>query len=231
MTRPPTVVTDPPPIRVLLWTALPALGLAAGWLLPRVLAWATSRPGLPPLPGPLRLLAELPEPYVTVGTMLAGAAAGLALAHRAAAESLVLTVTDRHVLLRRENTVQEARRADVAAVFLDRDRLVLLDHDGRELAAAPCEAYHTRVARAFTDHGYPWRPDGDPYDSRYRRWVPDAAGLPTGADALFKARARALARGDHADAADLRAELARLGVVVRDRDRRQYWRRVEPPLR
>jgi hypothetical protein len=32
-------------------------------------------------------------------------------------------------------------------------------------------------------------------------------------------------RRDHDDAAGQRAELARLGVVVRDQKERQYWRR------
>lgn len=220
-----TVVTDPPLVRALLWAGLPALGLGAGWLLPRALDWVAARERLP-LPGPLRLVAELPRPLVTVAALLAGVLAGLALAHRATTESLVLTVGAHAVQLRREGTTQEVARADVAAVFLDGDRLVLLDRDTTELATAPCEAYHARVAQAFLRHGYPWHPEGDPYESDYRRWVPGLPGLPPGADALFTARQRALERGDRADAAALRADLAALGLVVRDRDRRQYYRRT-----
>ena len=48
--------------------------------------------------------------------------------------------------------------------------------------------------------------------------------LPVGADALLKARARALDKGDSGDAAELRSELARLGVVVRDEKKRQFVR-------
>ena len=42
---------------------------------------------------------------------------------------------------------------------------------------------------------------------------------------LLKARARALDKGDGDEAVQLRADLARLGVVVRDENKRQYWRR------
>lgn len=49
-------------------------------------------------------------------------------------------------------------------------------------------------------------------------------GLPDGADALLKARAAALTKGDKDDATELRAELARLGVVVRDEKKRQFFR-------
>jgi hypothetical protein len=59
----------------------------------------------------------------------------------------------------------------------------------------------------------------------YRRWVPDTPDLPIGADALLKARQRALDSDQGGDVAELRDELARLGVVVRDEAKRQYWRR------
>lgn len=67
--------------------------------------------------------------------------------------------------------------------------------------------------------------DADPHLAEFRRWVPGTPGLPEGANALFKAREKALKKqGDAEDARELRKELARLGVVVRDEDRRQCWR-------
>jgi hypothetical protein len=42
------------------------------------------------------------------------------------------------------------------------------------------------------------------------------------------ARAKALAKRDD-DAAALRGELLRLGIVVREEKRRQYWRQVTLP--
>jgi hypothetical protein len=54
--------------------------------------------------------------------------------------------------------------------------------------------------------------------------VEDTPGLPGGANALFKARERALRSGDRDDAAELRDDLARLDVVVREERHRQFWR-------
>jgi hypothetical protein len=71
-------------------------------------------------------------------------------------------------------------------------------------------------------------PGGDPHKDEYRRWVEDLPDLPAGADAVLKARARALDRGDKEDAAQLRLELGKLGIVVRDEGKRQFWRRTRP---
>ena len=48
--------------------------------------------------------------------------------------------------------------------------------------------------------------------------------LPQAADAFLRARARALRDDKKDDAAELRDELAKLGVVVRDEKKKQYWR-------
>jgi hypothetical protein len=59
--------------------------------------------------------------------------------------------------------------------------------------------------------------------------VPGLPELPAGADALLTARARTVGK-DADDAAELRTELAALGVVVSDRDGRQHYR-LSPPHR
>ena len=55
-----------------------------------------------------------------------------------------------------------------------------------------------------------------------------SADLPPGANALLKVRAEALRKGDSGDADELREELSRLGVVVREEKKRQYWRLTRP---
>jgi hypothetical protein len=54
--------------------------------------------------------------------------------------------------------------------------------------------------------------------------VPDLPGLPAGADALLRARERAIERDRRDDARELRRELGLIGVVLRDDSKRQYWR-------
>nr|WP_258545163.1 hypothetical protein [Micromonospora provocatoris] len=68
-----------------------------------------------------------------------------------------------------------------------------------------------------------------PHRDAYRRWVEGLPGLPPGADALLRARQRALDGGHDGEARELHGELARLGVVVRDEGKRQYWRLVAGP--
>lgn len=99
--------------------------------------------------------------------------------------------------------------------------VVELLHVRTELATA-------RLAAAFRAHGWPWH-DGDPWAQEFRRWVPGDPELPPSADAVLRARAAMLQADKTSDAADLRRELARLDVVVRDVDKIQHWRRATAP--
>jgi len=219
-----TVVAWPAAVHALVWAGFPLLGAGAAVLLKLAAGWLAAVP-FAPLRWLFTWVATIPEPVATIGAAAAGGLLGLAVAFQAERETLVVTVTDHRTTLRRDGTVREVPRPSVQAVFVDARHLVLLDGQGRELAREPSDLDVDRLAAAFRAHGYPWRPDGDPHRDTYRRWAPDTPGLPPGADALLRARQRALDRDDGADAAQLREDIARLGVVVRDEAKRQYWRR------
>jgi hypothetical protein len=139
-----------------------------------------------------------------------------------------VTVTDEQVRIARGGSSRQVPRGSVRAAFVDGKQLVLLGHATQELAREGGDLPDApRLQAAFQARGYPWVPGGDPHKDDYRRWVEDLPGLPAGADAIFRARARALDRGDKVDAAQLRQELGRLGIVVRDEDNRQFWRPVQ----
>jgi hypothetical protein len=220
-----TIVATPWWGRAAAWLLLPAAGAGAGWLLDRAADWAARVP-LPVLRGPMRLIADLPEPQATIGALALGAVAGLVLAFFVDQESLTVRLSGAEVELRRPGTVRVLPRADVAVAFREGDRLVLLGRTGRELAREPSHLSAKRLGPAFAAHGIPWS-DRDPYADAYRRWVPGLPDVPPAAEALFAARQKALAGGDQGEAADLRTELARLGYVVRDDHKRQYWRRAD----
>lgn len=224
-----TVVAENVGRRVLIWAGLLLLGAGAGWLLKSIAGWVASLPWAP-LQGPFelaeRLISSFGEPQATVGALAVGGVAGLVLAFIAEQESLTVAVAHDGVITKRGGSSARIERTSVDAVFLDGNQLVLLGRSGEELAREPSDLDADRLRDAFQVHGFRWLAGGDPYKVEYRLWVEDLPDLPAGADALLKARARALGKGDggKSDAAALRAELARLGIVVREEEKRQYWR-------
>ncbi|NYE50528.1 hypothetical protein HDA32_005648 [Spinactinospora alkalitolerans] len=216
--------------RALVWAGFPLAGAALGWLVKAVAGWAASLPWTP-FQGPLELIASFPEPQATVGCLVLGLVGGLVVALLAEDDHMAVTVDDDRVTVARGSSSRDVRRASIEAVFLDGKQLVLLGRETEELVRQGGDIDTGRLERAFLAHGYPWCADGDPHGADYRRWVPDLPDLSPGAHALLKARARALKKKDRADAELLRAELAELGIVLRDRDGRQYWRRTGRPPR
>jgi hypothetical protein len=224
-----TVVAPPPGERALVWVGFPLIGAAAGWLLKSLAEWATSLPWVP-FQGPLELVASVPDPQATIGSIALGVAGGLVVAVLAEQDYVRVTVEDDQLTVTRGGSSRRVPRASVAAVFLDGKQLVLLGHATDELAREGGDLPDAeRLDAAFRAHGYPWVPGGDPHKGEYRRWVEDLPDLPAGADAVLEARARALDRGDQEDAAQLRLELGKLGIVVRDEGKRQFWRRTRQP--
>lgn len=222
-----TIVGLSPREQLLVWVGFPVLGALAGWLV-KLAASAVQELGWIPLPGRFRFVAELAshEPYATVGSVVLGVGVGVVVAMFTIGEDLRVTIDAEHLCLRRDEDERQLDRTDISALFVEDKTLVILGLRGEELAREPCD-HGKQLAEALIGHGYPWRAD-DPFADGYRRWVPDLPGLPEGADALLRARARAIEEDDTDDACQLRQELADLGVVVRDDGGKQFWRLVDP---
>jgi hypothetical protein len=217
--QPTTTVPTPWWVRLIAWLGLPAAGAALLLLAVRVVGWV-------PLPGPFDLVRSLPEPWATYGGLAVGVVLGLVLASFVDQESLTVRITGEEVVLTRPGTTRHVPRGEIAVAFRDRDRLVLLGRTGRELAREPCHLSARKLRQAFSDHGIAWA-DQDPYAAAYHRWVPDLPDLNPTANALFAARQKALTSGDESELRELREELGRLGYVVRDERKRQYWRKAD----
>ncbi|GAB4051951.1 YqeB family protein [Catellatospora paridis] len=224
-----TVVAVPAGERALIAWGFPIAGMALGWLLKAAAGWIAGL-SWAPLQGPFKLIAQIPEPWATVGALGLGLVAGLLLVLTAIGERLTVTVRDdAAVLARVDGPSHTVARAGVTSVFVDGKQLVLQGADGWEHARESSDLRPAELRAAFTAHGYPWRDEGDPHRDLFRLWVPDLPGLPDGANALLAARAKALSKREEAESAVLRQELRRLGVLVREEQRRQYWRLATPP--
>lgn len=207
------------------WAGLPVAGAVVGWLVKLLASWLVTLKWVP-FKGPLELIDSIPEPWATLGALVVGLVGGLVLSLMWHGERLTVSVSSARVQLEGDEYAAAFDRDEVAAVFVDKRHLVLLGEDTGELARRPSDLDTAALNAAFTRHDYPWQ-DADPHAGEYRRWVPDMEGLPLGANALLAVRAKKLASLDDTDAKELRSELVRLGVVVRDVKRKQYWRLVK----
>lgn len=220
-----TVVTDPLRDRLLMWIGLPVAGALAVWGLKLAAGWVAGL-SWAPFQGVFRLAADVPEPFATIGAFVLGAAGGLVLAFLGQVEMLVVVLEDDVVEASAHGRTRTIGRHEIDRVCMSGKELVVLSPDGGEPLRARTGAPAERLAEAFRAHGHTWV-DADPHADRFTRWVDGGEGLPPGANAVLKARQKARDKDDEGDAAELREELAKLGVVVRDEKKRQYWRPVK----
>lgn len=209
--------------RIFVLVIPPVLGLILGYFLPAIAEWAAGLPWFP-FQGPLELVASVHGKWITIVTTFIGLVAGMWLSDLVIKESLFITVTDDEVVLKIKGSVQRFSRSDIAAMFIDGKNLVLLGNAGQELAREPYESTPAKIADTFVKHGYPWSFAGDPYETEYRLWVDDTPDLPPALNALLRAREQALQKEDVESAREIQREAGKLGIMVRDRGKFQYWR-------
>ncbi|WP_112139973.1 YqeB family protein [Glycomyces dulcitolivorans] len=221
-----TVVADAPWTVPAVYTVLPILGAALGWGLTLVAEWITGLSWFP-FQGLFELFLRLPDPVELLAGIALGLGVGVFLALWVHNEMLTVTVDRDGIRLKRGDFDEAIPRGDVASVFVDDKLLVVLGHRRQELAQVHFDLNRDQLAAALRRHGYGWL-GADPYGAQFKRWVPGADGLPRGADALLKAREHAAEKSNESDLKELREELAAIDVVVRDRDKKQYWRLADP---
>lgn len=207
--------------RLVIHLGIPALALLVGLGLPVVARWLLDlSPGLPFRPV-FRFAGAVDRPWEIAVNLVIWLGLGLGAARSAASEAAVITVDGAEVRL--GGGERGVPRAEVAAVFLDGRKLVVLDHESRQRVRETVPVSAGEAARAFREHGYPWR-DADPYADRFRTWVPGAPQLPSTVDTVLAAREAALKRKAHGEVRSLGEAVQRLGYVVREEGNRQYWR-------
>lgn len=225
-----TVIGHSATDKLVLYGGLPLLGLVLGFFLPRIADWAVDQQWVP-FQGPLELIAKGDSWWVVAICVVVGGLAGVVLAAMALEDTLRTTISNSEVEFVKNQQTVRVPREKVALAFLDGKEIVLQDSRSAELARERHDQLGREakaIAPAFRAHGYPWSDTGDPREGEFRRWVEDDPELSPAANAVLKARSKAFDQGDKgkADLRELRQELAKLGCVVRDRDKKQYWRSV-----
>lgn len=224
--RPAATVGPGLAYRLLLLAGLPALGLLLGWLVPlvadEVAGWEWA-----PMRGPFELVASFDDGWTAVAGPVAGLVLGTGGGLLAYVLAMRVTFEGDTVRIDKDGESRILARAEVAAAFLDKDRLVILDAASRQLLRRPTDLEPADLGRGFTAHGYRWLHE-DPYVGCYHRWVPGSAELSAAANAVLKAREHALGKKNATDVEELREEAQRLGYVVREEGTRQYWRPLRP---
>ncbi|MBE9374224.1 hypothetical protein IQ251_07165 [Saccharopolyspora sp. HNM0983] len=204
------------------WFLLPLLGAVIGLLLRIAALWLVELRWAP-FQGVFELLATGAEPVGSAVVVACCAVVGLGFAGLRAQERLRVSVGPEELVLARGTGEHRFARTAVGAVYPDGTDLVVLDPDGGELTRQRCDLARARLRDALAEHGYPWR-DRDPHSGEYREWTGDSPELSLRCNALLAERERALHRRSTGEAESLRRRLAELGAVVRDENKRQFWR-------
>ena len=210
--------------RIFVLIAFPVVGALLGWGVRALADWASGVDGLP-FGQMTDLVASWNSPWSLVAIIAVGVVAGLAFALFAIHDDVKVTIGPGSLTLKRGDKSSTYQRAEIDALFIDAKHLVLLDRQTAELAREPFDAKADDLAAALRDRQYPWY-EADPYTSAYRRWLDGAPELTQAENFVLRTREKALAEDDKDEAADIRNELTKLGLVVRDEGHRQYWRRA-----
>lgn len=219
------VVKDhPAPVAVML-VVIALVGAGIGWLLQWSTGWLLGL-GWIPFRGPIRLIDGLPDRVALPLFVGLGAVLGLVLDGFILGTLTVLKISRSKVAISRGGKVVKTVAASgIAYAFMDRKELVLLDVDARELLRHGVDLDAGEIAEAAKKKGLRWV-ESDPQSAAYRLWIDGIPGLPPGGDVVLRARAKAIAAKRTEEILELRSELNKLGIYVRDDKAQQYVRAV-----
>ncbi|GAA1174157.1 YqeB family protein [Nesterenkonia xinjiangensis] len=200
-----------------------ALGGVAAMLIRPTTSWMMDR--LDGSPAPLRLLDQLPLSWSVPLLAVLGAVAGFLIYAAWNHDVGTVTVDAQTVTVDQKTGAAVFRHAEISDAFLDKDDLVLLARDSRELSRTPSEnGLASELKEAFGMFGLPWSGTTDPRDVEFHPWVDRSRELDAELHTMLRERRRALADGRSGEAESLRDQLTAHGVIVRDRDGAQQIR-------
>lgn len=203
-------------------------GLALAFLVGPVVGWLVGLVG--DAPGPLELLAEVPLGWAVPLLMLVGAVAGFLIVANWIDRAGTIDVNDAGVTVHSKEADRYIPKAKTDRIFAEKAGeydLVILDAQTRELFRGKVEAEMLPGLReALQRRGYPSLETADPFGEQFSTWVEGDGRLDQTSENLLCSRRRALADNRNGEAEDALEKLHRAGIMVRDRDGRQQYRRL-----
>lgn len=156
-----------------------------------------------------------------------GIGAGYWLSREAERDGLAVTVQPDGVIAAHRDTERYIQRSRIGSVFTDPGELIVLTPAGREIfRGSATDLSKTKLAEAFRRHGYPWWGTRDPNEEQYRNWMDGDPDLDEGTHALLRTRQEALRSDDRGETERVHTQLQEEGIAVRDRNRKQQYRRI-----
>lgn len=202
------------------------LGGVIGWYLPVIASWLMKLPFIP-YSQFFEWIATLNNPWVSIITLCAGIIAGIIFIIYIFSENLQIVVNDLKIKTRLNDHENEFPKADIGAIYMDKKQLVFLGNDGQEIFRGDKpEGKPALIQQSFLQFGYPWKEE-DPFEKDYFLWVTDHPDFNSHTNAMLSARENAIEEKKDKKIIDLQKELTKLGVVIKDRDGKQYVRKVK----
>ncbi|GLX99984.1 hypothetical protein [Actinoplanes sp. NBRC 101535] len=221
--RQPAVLGHSRPDLLLILLGPELLGVLIAVVVPPLARWALSWGTALPVKVLFRLAGQIDTGWKVAIQAVILVVVGALVSVEILRRSSRITVAGDTVRLETDGTRQTLERERVGALFREGSALVVLDTESRQVFRGEPQARAAVVESAFRDFGYPWC-EADPFAGLYRRWEPEAGGLPMEVEAVLSARAVALRKKAGKEAGELRDTLQKLGYAVRDEKETQFWR-------
>lgn len=194
----------------------------SGWFIP-VIANALLNFEIIPYIKIVEFIASFEHTKTSIIATIIGVIIAVIFAIAIIVESLKVTITPQNIMLTVKDKTETIDKKEISAIFMDKRELVILGPHSNELYREEFDVKKAKVKEAFQYYRYPWY-DEDPYIDEYERWVKDHPDFPEKINALLKARQVALEDDETDEAKQLRRDLAKLGVVIKDKKKAQYVR-------
>lgn len=204
------------------------IGLIAAFIVGPVVSWLIGLIG--DAPGPLRLAAELPFAWAVPVLTVVGAVGGFVIVATWVEGAGTIEVGNDGITVHSKNTDRHLPKSVMQHIFAEKSDLVVLGDGAREVYRGAVEdELLPGLRKALADRGYPRLESADPYGDDFVPWTEGVGDVDDECEVLLLARRRALMDDRPGAAEEALDELRRRGIMVRDRDGHQQFRRAGRP--